>query len=145
MKVSSSMISTSVAISAAISRPAASASLRVSATSVPRMKATSSSEKPSSDSSKKAWRGNGVIFDSRRSDGSGRVAHVRDIVERNRIPDLGEQPEQPGAGPVPLVEQGGILEQGLKHGSDIGVAGGLVSRQRPGVPPQQRQMFSNKL
>ncbi len=45
MKVSSSMISTSVAISAAISRPAASASLRVSTTSVPRMNATSSSEK----------------------------------------------------------------------------------------------------
>ena len=74
MKVSSSMISTSVAISAAISRPAVSASLRVSATSVARMNATSSSENPSSDSSRKAWRGNGVIFESRRSEGIGRVA-----------------------------------------------------------------------
>ena len=74
MKVSSSMISTSVAISAAISRPAASASLRVSAMSVLRIKATSSSEKPSSDSSRKACRGNGVMFESRRSDGNASVA-----------------------------------------------------------------------
>ena len=74
MKVSSSMISTSVAISAAISRPAASASLRVSAISMSRMKATSSSEKPSSDSSRKACRGSGVMFESRRSDGDDSVA-----------------------------------------------------------------------
>ncbi len=67
------MISTSVAISAAISRPAISASLRVSLTSMPRMKATSSSEKPSSDNNKNAWRGNGVMFDSRRSEGIGSV------------------------------------------------------------------------
>ena len=40
---------------------------------VPRMKATSSSEKPSSDSSKKAWRGSGVMFDSLRSGGIGNV------------------------------------------------------------------------
>ncbi|OIQ68995.1 hypothetical protein GALL_494080 [mine drainage metagenome] len=73
IKVSSSMMSTSVAISAAISRPAISARLRVSATSVPRMNATSSSEKPSSDNSRKAWRGSGVIFESRRSGGIGKV------------------------------------------------------------------------
>ena len=145
MKVSSSMISTSVAISAAISRPAASASLRVSATSVPRMKATSSSEKPSSDSSRNAWRGSGVMFDSRRSDGIGSGRDIGVVVERHRIPDLGEQPEQSGARSMLLVEQRRVLQQGLQHGRHIGVAGGLISRQRPGIAPQQRQMFSNEL
>ena len=42
--------------------------------SVPRMKATSSSEKPSSDSSRKACRGNGVMLESRRSGGIASVA-----------------------------------------------------------------------
>ncbi len=90
MKVSSSMIRTSVAISAAISRPAASVSLRASAISVPRMKATSSSEKPSSDSSRKACRGSGVMLDSRLLRRQRHRRHVGVVVvHRHRIPDLG--------------------------------------------------------
>jgi hypothetical protein len=46
---------------------------------------------------------------------------------------------------VRLVEQRGILKQGFKHGPDIGVARRLVSRQRTGVAPQQRQVFGNEL
>jgi hypothetical protein len=44
-----------------------------------------------------------------------------------------------------LVEQRRILEQGLEHGADIGVTGGLAPRQRARIAPQQRQMFSNNL
>ncbi len=65
------------------------------------------------------------------------------VVERNRIPDFREQPEQAGARAVLLVEQGRVLQQGFQHGPDIGVAGGLISRQCTGIAPQQRQMFSN--
>jgi len=67
------------------------------------------------------------------------------VVDRDRIPDLGKQPEKPGAGAVPLVQQRRILQQGLEHRSDIGVAGCLVAGQRAGIAPQQRQMFSNEL
>jgi hypothetical protein len=35
-----------------------------------------------------------------------------------------------------LIEQGGILKQGLKHGADISVARRLIARQRTGVAPQ---------
>jgi hypothetical protein len=71
--------------------------------------------------------------------------HVRVVVDRHRIPDLGEQAEQSGARTVPFVEQRAVLQQGLQHGPDIGVARGLVSGQRTGIAPQQRQMFSNEL
>ncbi len=109
------------------------------------MKATSSSEKPSSDSSRNAWRGSGVMLDSRRSDGSGSVATSLLSLTDDRIPDLGEQPEQAGARAMALVEQRAVLQQGLQHGGHIGVAGRLVSGQRAGIAPQQRQMFSNDL
>ena len=99
MKVSSSMISTSVAISAAISRPAVSASLRVSATSMPRMQATSSSEKPSSDSSRKACRGSGVMFDSRRSDGIGRVATSESSLSETEFQIFVNSRNRPARGP----------------------------------------------
>ena len=102
------------------------------------MKATSSSENPSSESSRKAWRGSGVILESRRSDGSGKVVDVGIVVERDGIPDLREQPEQPGARSMLLIEQRRILKQSFQHGSDIGIARGLVSRQRAGIAPQQR-------
>ena len=109
------------------------------------MKATSSSEKPSSDNSRKAWRGSGVMLDSRRSDGSGSgVTSLLSLID-DRIPDLREQPEQAGARAVALVEQRGILQQRLQHRRDIGIARGLVSGQRTGIAPQQRQVFGNNL
>ena len=67
------------------------------------------------------------------------------VVERNRVPDLGEQLEQPGARAMPFVQQRAILQQGLQHGGHISIARGLVSGQRAGIAPQQRQMFSNEL
>jgi hypothetical protein len=51
---------------------------------------------------------------------------------------LRKQPKQSDAGPVLLVEQGGILKQRFKHGSDVCVARRLVSRQRTGIAAQQR-------
>ncbi len=113
MKVSSSMIRTSVAISAAISRPAVSVNVRVSAMSMLRMNATSSSEKPSSDSSRNACRGSGVMFDSLPLRRQRQRRHVRVVVERNRVPDLGEQLEQPGARAMPFVQQRTILQQSI--------------------------------
>ena len=58
------MIRTSVAISAASSRPDCSTKPRTDLTSVSRIAAASSSEKPSSATSRKAWRGSGVIWPS---------------------------------------------------------------------------------
>ena len=71
--------------------------------------------------------------------------HVGVLVDRDRIPYLGEQAEQSGTRTVPFVEQRAVLQQGLQHGPDIGVARGLVPGQRTGIAPQQRQMFSNEL
>src|SRR6266700_820526 len=116
MKVSSSMIRTSVAISAAISRPAASESL-------PRQR--------------RDVRQPALRRQRQRRD-------VRVVVDRDRIPDLGEQAEQSGTRAIPLVEQRGILQQGLQHGPDISVTRSLISGQRTGIAPQQRQMFSNE-
>ena len=145
MKVSSSMIRTSVAISAAISRPAVSV--------------------------KRAGLGDVDVEDERhlllgeafereqqerlprqrrdvRQPALRRQRQRRDfgiVVERDRIPDLGEKLEQPGARAMPFVEQRAVLQQGLQHGAHIGIARGLVSGQRTGIAPQQRQMFSNEL
>ena len=44
-----------------------------------------------------------------------------------------------------FVQQRRILNQGFEHGSDIGVTRRLVSRQRTGIAPQQRQVFRNEL
>ena len=44
-----------------------------------------------------------------------------------------------------FIEQGGVLQQGLQHGGDIGVARRLVAGQRAGIAAQQRQMFGNEL
>ena len=46
---------------------------------------------------------------------------------------------------MPFVQQRAILQQGLQHGGHISIARGLVSGQRAGIAPQQRQMFSNEL
>ena len=73
MKGLVSMISTSVAISAAISRPAVSAEradfddIRIE------NEGDFFFRNPSSDSNRNACRGSGVMFDSRRSDGIGSV------------------------------------------------------------------------
>ena len=64
--------------------------------------------------------------------------HLGIVVERNRIPDLREQPEQAGPGAMLAIQQRGVLKQGLQHGRDIGVARRLVSGQRAGIAPQQR-------
>jgi len=62
--------------------------------------------------------------------------HLGILVEGDRIPDLSEEPEQTCPRSVLLVQQGLILQQSLKHGSNVGVAGGLISRQGTGIPPQ---------
>ena len=93
MKVSSSMMSTSVAISAASSRPDSSTRLRSVGTSTSRICAASSSEKPSSATSRKACRGRGVIWPSRCSAGRFGPSPASDLAfSVDRIPDLGEQP-----------------------------------------------------
>ncbi len=110
-----------------------------------RMNATSSSEKPSSDSSRNACRGSGVMFDSLRSGGSASVATSGLSLSETEFQIWVKQLEQPGARAMPFVEQRAILQQGLQHGTHIGIARGLVSGQRTGIAPQQRQMFSNEL
>jgi len=69
---------------------------------------------------------------------NGKLCRLRDIQELFMGTGLG--PES-----YALIEQGRILQQRLQHGADIGVAGRLVSGQRPGIAPQQRQMFGNEL
>ncbi len=44
-----------------------------------------------------------------------------------------------------VVEQRRILQQRFEHGRHVGVARSLIARERAGIAPQQRQMFSNKL
>jgi hypothetical protein len=122
MNVSSSMISTSVAISAAISRPAASARRRVSADVGAEDEGDFSSEKPSSDKQQEG------LARQRRDVGQPPLRRQRQrrdvalVVDRHRIPDLGEQPEQARARAVAFVEQRAILQQRFEHGGDIGIA-----------------------
>jgi len=128
MKVSSSMMSTSVAISGR-HFPSRNVGGAAGLGHVGREnERDSSSEKPSSDSSRKAWRGNGVIFESRRSGGQRQGGDVAIIVDRDRIPDLGKQPKRPARGPCSFVGRD-KSEQGFKHGADIGVARRLISGQ----------------
>ena len=110
-----------------------------------RMNATSSSEKPSSDSSRNACRGSGVMFDSLRSGGSASVATSGLSLSETEFQIWVNSLNSPARGPCRSSSSEPILQQGLQHGAHIGIARGLVSGQRTGIAPQQRQMFSNEL
>ena len=85
------------------------------------------------------------MFDSRRSDGSGSVATSASSLSETEFQIFVNSRNSPARGPCCSSSSDGILQQRFQHGPDIGVAGGLISRQRTGIAPQQRQMFSNEL
>ena len=128
MKVSSSMISTSVAISSAISRPAVSASL-------PDLGDVGMQHEGDLFLGEAFQRQQQERLPRQRRDvrqpplGRHRQRpHIGVVIQRDRIPDLRKQPEKTGARAVLLVEQRRILQQGLQHRRDIGVAGSLACR-----------------
>src|SRR6185295_17348036 len=65
------------------------------------------------------------------------------IIEADRIPDLGEQPEQGDPGLAGAIENARILDQGLERSGNIGVAGRLAPAQGAGIAAQIRQILSD--
>ncbi len=138
---SSSMMRTSVATCAAISRPARSISSSTLATSTSRICAASAGEKPSTAQSRNACRGRGVIDSSLRSTGvAGARRALRLEVDVNRVPQPDKGAIERDARIEGAVERLRILDQHFEGRRHIGVAGGLGAGKRAGEAPQIREM-----
>ena len=141
MKVSSSMISTSVAISAASSRPDSSTSERsVGDVDIENLRGVLLGEAFQRDQQERLAR-QGREAGEPLSAGMSAVDGRLLAVERDRIPDLGEQPIERDPRAAGLVDDRRIRDQGLQGGAHIGVAGGLAAGQGPGITPQKRQVL----
>ena len=113
--------------------------------STSRTRAVSSSEKPSSDISRNACRGQGRELGDA---GLGRqlgVGTVAGAVHAHRIPDLGEDAIEADARVFALRQTARISYERLKDRAYIGVARILTAGQSTCVTPQKRQVASNKL
>src|SRR4249919_1383014 len=66
-------------------------------------------------------------------------------VNRERIPDLGEDPEHFHPDRRFVSDQFRLINEGVERCFDILVSGDLTARQRPRVTPQKRQMATNGL
>ena len=114
MKVSSSIMSTSVAISAASSRPNSSTNARSFTTSISRMWAASGSENPSSATRRKACRGRGVIWASFCSPGSdGFRGYIR-AHSRKPSSRFGKETVERNAWSARVLDDGTVGDQRLK-------------------------------
>ena len=144
MKVSSSMIRTSVAISAASSRPDSSTRLRsVGRSTLQDLRRVLLGEAFQRHQQEGLPRARGELGEVLSGGRLGCRAGVGLAVHGDRIPDLGEQAIE--RHPLDCRSNSrdfGSGDQGFQRGGHIGVAGGLAAGQRAGIAAQKRQMLN---